>query len=101
MLTTGGFGPIRLLKNKYCLEHGKIMTKEEKIAQELAYDMDSFREDLYRYEIVYTQGDVENGAIPVGQTCGMIDSVMDVEDIITNFSRKAEEILKNLCSRRY
>lgn len=99
MLTTGGFGPIRLLKNKYCLEHGRIMTKDEKIAQELAYDMDSFLEDLHRYEIVYTQGDVENGAVPAGQTCGMIDSIMDVGDIVTEFSRKAEEILKNIFSR--
>jgi len=98
LLTTGGFGPIRLLKNKYCLEHGKIMTKEEKIAQELAYDMNSLRDDFYRYEIVYTQGDVENGAVPVGQSCGLIDSVMDVSDIITGFSKKAEEILKKLCT---
>ncbi|GAH17444.1 unnamed protein product, partial [marine sediment metagenome] len=99
MLTTGGFGPIRLLKNKYCLEHGKIITKEEKIAQELALDMDVFLEDLQRYEIVYTQGDVEDGAVPVGQTCGMIDSIMDVGDIITSFSKKAEEILKNLSAK--
>jgi enoyl-[acyl-carrier protein] reductase II len=99
MLTTGGFGPIRLLKNKYCLEHGKLITKEEKIAQELALDMDVFLEDLQRYEIVYTQGDVEDGAIPVGQTCGMIDSIMDVGDIITSFSKKAEEILKNLSAK--
>jgi enoyl-[acyl-carrier protein] reductase II len=99
MLTTGGFGPIRLLKNKYCLEHGKIMTKEEKITQELAYDMDSFLEDLYRYEIVYTKGDVDNGAVPAGQTCGLIDSVIDVEDIVAGYSKKAEQILKNLCSR--
>jgi len=99
MLTTGGFGPIRLLKNKYCLEHGKIITKEEKIAQESSLDMDAFLEDLHRYEIVYTQGDVEDGAIPVGQTCGMIDSIMDVGDIITSFSKKAEEILKNLSAK--
>ena len=38
MLTTGGFGPIRLLKNKYCLEHDKLLSKEEKIAQELLGD---------------------------------------------------------------
>ncbi len=75
------------------------MTKEEKVAQELAYDMDSFLEDLRRYEIVYTQGDVENGAVPVGQTCGLIDSVMGVSDIITEFSKKAEQILKNLSSK--
>jgi enoyl-[acyl-carrier protein] reductase II len=99
MITTGGFGPIRLLKNKFALEHGKTLTKEEKIAQESALDMDSFLEDLYRYEIVYTQGDVENGAVPAGQTCGLIDSIMDVGDIITTFSNKAEELLKNITTR--
>ena len=75
------------------------MTKQEKIAQELAYDMDEYLKDLYAYEIVYTKGDVENGAIPVGQTCGLIDSVMDVDDIITSFTKGAEKILKDLCSR--
>ena len=49
--------------------------------------------------IVYTEGDVENGAIPVGQTVGMIDSIMDVDDIVSGFSKKAEKILKNLCSK--
>ncbi|MFX1419278.1 MAG: NAD(P)H-dependent flavin oxidoreductase [Promethearchaeota archaeon] len=99
MLTTGGFGPIRLLKNKYCLEHGKVMTKEEKISQELAYDMDEYLKDLLAYEVVYTKGDVEDGAVPVGQTCGLIDSILDVDDIISGFTNKAEKILKNLCSK--
>ena len=98
MLTTGGFGPIRLLKNKYCLEHGKVITKEEKISQEMAYDMDEYLEELYRYEIVYTQGDIDNGAIPVGQTCGLIDSIIDVDDIISGFTTKAEVLLKKMCS---
>jgi len=98
ILTTGGFGPIRLLKNKYALEHGKIMTKEEKIAQESAYEMDEYLKDLHAYEIVYTRGDVENGAIPVGQTCGLIDSIMGVDDILTSFTKGAEKKLKYLCS---
>lgn len=98
LLTTGGFGPIRLLKNKYCLEHGKVISKEEKISQEMAYEMDEYLEDLYRYEIVYTEGDVDNGAIPVGQTCGLIDAIMDVDDIISGFTKKAEELLKKICS---
>ncbi|MBD3194932.1 MAG: hypothetical protein GF317_07760 [Candidatus Lokiarchaeota archaeon] len=98
VLTTGGFGPIRLLKNKYALEHGKVISKEEKIAQEMAYNMDEYLEDLYRYEIVYTKGDVDDGAIPVGQTCGLIDEILDVDDIISTFTKKAEEKLKNLCS---
>ncbi len=98
ILTTGGFGPIRLLKNKYCLEHGEVLTKEEKISQELAYEMDGYLKDLLAYEIVYTEGDTINGAVPVGQTCGLIDSIIDVDDIVSGFSKKAEELLKNLCS---
>ncbi|MFX1571640.1 MAG: NAD(P)H-dependent flavin oxidoreductase [Promethearchaeota archaeon] len=98
MLTTGGFGPIRLLKNKYCLKHGKVISKEEKISQEIAYGMDEYLEELYRYEIVYTQGDVDNGAIPVGQTCGLIDTIMDVDDIVCGFTKKAEVLLKKICS---
>ena len=98
ILTTGGFGPIRLLKNKYAFEHGEVVSKQEKIAQELAYDLDGFLEDLHKYMIVYTDGDVENGAIPVGQTVGLIDSLMDVDDIITSFTKGAENILKKLCS---
>jgi len=98
LLTTGGFGPIRLLKNKYCIEHGKVISKNEKIEQELAYSMDEYLEDLMHYEIVYTKGDVENGAIPVGQTVGLIDSMMDVDEILSSFTKEAEKILKNLCS---
>jgi enoyl-[acyl-carrier protein] reductase II len=98
MLTTGGFGPIRLLKNKFCLEHGKVMTKEEKISQELAYDMEGFLKDLEAYEIVYTKGDVVDGAVPVGQTCGLIDSISDVDDIVSGFTIKAEKLLKKICS---
>ncbi|MFX0138871.1 MAG: NAD(P)H-dependent flavin oxidoreductase [Candidatus Hodarchaeota archaeon] len=98
MLTTGGFGPIRLLKNKYCLEHGKVMTKEEKIAQELTYEMDEYLKDLKAYEIVYTKGDVVDGAVPVGQTCGLIDSILDVDDIVGGYTKKAEVLLKKLCS---
>ncbi len=100
MLTTGGFGPIRLLKNKYCFEHGEVVSKQAKISQEKSIlNIDEQVEDLYRYEIVYTKGDVENGAIPVGQSCGLIDSLMDVDDIVTGFTKKAEELLKNACSR--
>jgi len=98
ILTTGGFGPIRLLKNKYALEHGEIISKEDKIAQELGYDLDEFLEELRRYEIVYTEGDVEDGAIPVGQTVGLIDEILSVNDILSGFTKKAEELLKKACS---
>lgn len=99
LLTTGGFGPIRLIKNKFCLEHGKVKSKEEKIAQEQSFSMDEWLEELYAYEIVYTKGDVENGAIPVGQSAGLIDEILGVDDILTNFTKQAEELLKMACSK--
>ena len=49
------------------------------------------------YEIVYTKGDVVDGAVPVGQTCGLIDSILDVDDIVSGYTKKAEVLLKKLC----
>lgn len=99
ILTTGGFGPIRLLKNKYALHHGEVISKREKINQEQDFTMEEYLEDLHHYEIVYTEGDVEDGAIPVGQTAGLIDDIRDVDDIITSFTKEAEKLLKKACSR--
>ncbi len=99
VLTTGGFGPIRLLKNKYAIEHGKVISKQEKIQQERTFTVDEYLKDLHHYEIVYTEGDVENGAIPVGQTAGLIENIRDVDDIISEFTKKAETLLKNICSK--
>jgi NAD(P)H-dependent flavin oxidoreductase YrpB (nitropropane dioxygenase family) len=99
MITTGGFGPIRLFKNKYCLEHGKTLSKEEKLAQENEIpDIDSYFEDLHKYEIVYLDGDVDEGAVPVGQSCGLINSINDVDDIVSGFTKKAENLLKKIGS---
>ena len=81
------------------MHHGEVISKEEKIAQELATDMEKWLEDLHKYEIVYTEGDVENGAIPVGQSCGIINDLMDVDDIVSGFTKKAEELLKNAVSK--
>jgi len=99
MITTGGFGPIRLMKNNYCLEHGKTLSKDEKLTQEKEIsDIDSYLDDLHKYEIVYTDGDVDNGAVPLGQSCGLINSIVDVDDLISGFTKKAEDILKNIGS---
>lgn len=99
VLTTGGFGPIRLLKNKYAIEHGKVISKQEKIEQEHSFSVDEYLEDLHHYEIVYTEGDVENGAIPVGQTAGLIDDIRDVDDIISTYTKEAEKLMKDVCSK--
>ncbi len=98
IMTTGAFGPIRLLKNKYALEHGKILTKEEKMAQEASLSMEELEEEMERYELVY-HGDVENGAILAGQSVGLIDSEENVDDILSQFTKRAEELLKKAVSK--
>jgi NAD(P)H-dependent flavin oxidoreductase YrpB (nitropropane dioxygenase family) len=98
LLTTGAFGPIRLLKNKYSLEHGKILSKEQKIAQEEGFSVEELEEEMERYELVYN-GDVENGAVLVGQTVGLIQDAMDVDDILSTFIKKAEELLKETVAK--
>ena len=98
ILTTGAFGPIRLLKNKYSLEHGQTLSKEEKQAQESGFNLDELEEMMEKYELVY-KGEVEDGAVLVGQTIGLIDKPMDVDEIVAGFSKKAEELLKKAASK--
>ncbi|MGV9174257.1 MAG: NAD(P)H-dependent flavin oxidoreductase [Promethearchaeia archaeon] len=98
LLTTGAFGPIRLLKNKYSLEHGRVLSREEKIAQEEGFSVEELEKEMERYELVY-KGDVENGAVLVGQTVGLIDNVLDVDDILSRFTKKAKKILKNAVAK--
>lgn len=98
LMTTGAFGPIRLLKNKYSIEHGQLLSKDEKIEQEAGFSIDELEEEMERYELIY-RGDVDNGAILLGQTVGLIDSEGEVGDIISGFSNQAESILKTMCSK--
>lgn len=98
LMTTGAFGPIRLLKNKYSIEHGQLLSKDEKIEQEAGFSIDELEEEMERYELIY-RGDVDNGAVLLGQTVGLIDSEGEVGDIISGFSNQAESILKTMCSK--
>ena len=99
VLVTGFLGPIRLWKNEYALHHGLIDSKEEKKAEEEAFTMEMLLEDGKHYESVYLNGDLETGAIPLGQSCGVIHSIDKVPDIIESMVKIAEEQLKK--SSRY
>ncbi|MBD3194801.1 MAG: hypothetical protein GF317_07090 [Candidatus Lokiarchaeota archaeon] len=98
LMTTGAFGPIRLLKNKYAIEHGTILSKEEKVSQEAGFTVEELEEEMERYELIY-RGDVENGAILAGQTVGLVDKPLEVDDLISGFTKKAEELLKKSVSK--
>lgn len=93
MLVTGFLGPIRLWKNTYALNHGLVASKEEKIAEEQAMTIEMLTEDQKHYEQTYG-GDIENGAVLLGQSIGIIDSIDSVSDIMESIVSDAERHIK-------
>jgi len=95
VVTTGAFGPIRLLKNKYAMEHPRVMTKEEMMAKEAQLTPQEIAEDMKKYELVY-KGDIDNGPVLCGQSCGNIKNIPTVKEVIEGIVKEAESILKGL-----
>ncbi len=93
-LFTGSFGPIRLYRNKYALEHPAPSTKEEMIAYEKSITPEQLARDAGAYDRVYN-GDIENGAVLLGQSIGIIDSIDDVNDIIERIMNEADIVIRN------
>ena len=93
-LVTGVLAPIRLWKNNYTASHDLVTSKEEKIAKEEAMTLDDLIEEQKHYEEIY-YGHVEDGATPLGQCCGVIDSIKAVKDIIDDVISVAEKYIKN------
>jgi len=92
-LFTGSFGPIRLYKNEYALSHPAPSSKEEMIAYEQSISPEQRAKDLGSYDRVY-KGDIETGAVLLGQSIGIIDSIDDVNDIIERTVKQAENVIK-------
>jgi NAD(P)H-dependent flavin oxidoreductase YrpB (nitropropane dioxygenase family) len=105
---TGTLGTIRLWKNKYSLAKGLVKTKEEKMAEEKGLVehrkeiskeelAEELRKDAYAAFAAY-QGDMENGAVLLGQSIGIIDQIESVAEIIETVINDAENALKNAIS---
>ncbi|MFX1570446.1 MAG: NAD(P)H-dependent flavin oxidoreductase [Promethearchaeota archaeon] len=94
---TGVLGPIRLWKNNYSLHHGVISSKDEKLALEAKITPAMALEDQKFYEITY-DGNIIDGAVLLGQSIGMINSIENVEDIINDIVKGAEKRLKEAYS---
>jgi enoyl-[acyl-carrier protein] reductase II len=95
-LVTGFLGPIRLWKNAYCKSHGLVANKEAKMSEEQNFSAEDLIEDQKHYEMIYN-GDIENGAVLLGQSIGIIDSIETVENIIKKIIADAEKTLKASC----
>ncbi len=92
-LYTGSFGPIRLYKNEYALSHPAPSSKEEMIAYENSISPEQRVKDLGAYDRVYN-GDIDTGAVLLGQSIGIIDSIDNVNDIIERIINKAETVIR-------
>jgi enoyl-[acyl-carrier protein] reductase II len=89
---TGVLGPIRLWKNQYSLNHSVVSSKDEKLAEESQITPEKALEDQKHYEMTY-DGDIEDGAVLLGQSIGNIDSIENCKDIIENIVKVAEKRL--------
>ena len=94
VLTTGAVGLIRLWKNEYSLHHETVANKEEKMAQEAQMTPEEALDSAKKYELAY-RGNINDGAVPLGQSIGIINSVEKVSDIIESLVKDAEYSLKN------
>ncbi|MHA2290432.1 MAG: NAD(P)H-dependent flavin oxidoreductase, partial [Promethearchaeota archaeon] len=92
-LYTGTFGPIRLYKNEYALSHPAPGSKEEMIAYENSISPEQRANDMGSYDRVY-KGDIKTGAVLLGQSIGIIESIDDASDIIERTVKKAEEVIR-------
>ena len=95
ILTTGALGPIRLWKNKYSLKRGLVADKEEKKAEEAKMTIDDIIDGLKKGEMAY-KGNVTDGAVLLGQSIGIINSVENVQGIIDSIVNDAEKQIKNV-----
>jgi len=96
-LYTGAFGPIRLFKNKYALSHPAPSSKEELIAYEESISPELRAKDIGAYDRVYS-GDMETGAVLLGQSIGIIDSIDGVNEIIERIMKVAENTIRKNAS---
>ncbi len=97
MVTQGMLGPIRLLKNNYTEEHHEILTKDQKIELEQKLDLEKLLEDQKKYELVY-QGDIVDGPVLCGESCGGINDIPTVREVVERTVKEAEKILKGINS---
>ncbi len=94
---TGWLAPIRLWKNNYTKHHDLVKSKEEKLAVEADLTPAMIMEDQKHYEMIYN-GEVEDGATPLGQGCGVCEKIESVKDIVDKMIKDAESCLKKAAS---
>lgn len=93
VLVTGALGPIRLWKNEYSEHHGLVTDKNAKMAQEAEMTTEDIIAEGRAYEASY-KGDISSGAVLLGQSIGIINSIESVKKIVDDIISSAEKRIK-------
>ncbi|MHA1727729.1 MAG: NAD(P)H-dependent flavin oxidoreductase [Promethearchaeota archaeon] len=97
---TGALGLIRLWKNTYSLSHGAVSSKDEKMAEEAKVakmspeELRQYYLDMANAYLAAYRGDTDSGAVLLGQSIGIINSIEKVSDIINTIINDAETSMK-------
>lgn len=90
-VVSGIFGPMRVLKNEFTAKHKVISNKEENLITQENVISEVVKE-VNLLEKTY-QGDINNGAVLLGQSIGLIDRIETVSGIIETIVADAEKCL--------
>ncbi|TKJ20972.1 MAG: hypothetical protein CEE43_10915 [Promethearchaeota archaeon Loki_b32] len=90
-LVTGVFGPARVWNNNYAHNHTSVSNKTEKRAEETS--MEIVREGVVKLEKAY-KGNINDGIVLLGQSCGLVNKIDRVANIINSIVDDAEDCLK-------
>lgn len=93
-LVTGLLGPIRLWKNRYCMSKELVGSKEELVNIEQERSIEAMIKGFKPY-IAVLQGEVEDSAVLMGQSAGLVNSIKSVKEIVDDIVSNAEKLLKN------
>jgi NAD(P)H-dependent flavin oxidoreductase YrpB (nitropropane dioxygenase family) len=91
-LVTGVFGPARVWKNKYADNRTTVSNKAEKRAEETS--MAVIKGGVDKLEKTY-KGNVNDGMVLLGQSCGLVNNIDSVANIIKSIVYEAEICLKS------
>jgi len=95
IVTTGVFGPMRVLKNEYSLNIERLLNSvtgsfEDKANSEKIVDAKT----EVSWAESYKQGKTENAPVLTGEVQGLIDDLPTVKELIDRIMKEAEEIIR-------
>jgi len=81
--------PVRAIKNPMVHEFARL--EKEKVSEEQIIEFGTGR-----LRLAAVEGDMRNGSIMAGQSCGLIRDIVPVHELLTRIVREAEGVITSL-----